>query len=164
MKHLFFILLFILSHQSFGQVQSRSYSDMLYKLLDHSVDEISVSEASELGGSTLFLDAREKKEYDVSHINGAKWVGYDNFKMKRMSGVPKNKEIVIYCSVGYRSEKIAERLEKSGYTNVKNLYGSIFEWVNQGHPVYNNSGKKTMKVHAYDKEWGQWLRKGQKVY
>ena len=164
MKHLFFILLFIISHQSFGQVQSRSYSDMLYKLLDHSVDEISVSEASELGGSTLFLDAREKKEYDVSHINGAKWVGYDNFKMKRMSGVTKNKEIVIYCSVGYRSEKIAERLEKSGYTNVKNLYGSIFEWVNQGHPVYTNSGKKTMKVHAYDKEWGQWLRKGQKVY
>lgn len=164
MKRLILILLAIASFQSFGQIQSRSYSAMLYKLLDHTVEEISVSDAAEANSSTLFLDAREKEEFNVSHIKDAKWVGYDNFKMKRMEGIPKDKEIIIYCSVGYRSEKIGEKLEKAGYTNVKNLYGSIFEWVNQGHSVYTSAGVKTTKVHAFDSNWGQWLLRGEKVY
>ncbi len=164
MKQLILILFATVSFGSFGQIQSRSYSAMLYKLLDHTVEEISVSDASEVSNLTLFLDAREKDEFEVSHIKDAKWVGYDNFRMKRMEGIPKDKEIIIYCSVGYRSEKIGEKLEKAGYTNVKNLYGSIFEWVNQGHAVYDNDGNETIKIHAFDKDWGQWLLKGEKTY
>lgn len=137
---------------------------MLYKLLDHTVDEISVMDAVDLSDSILFLDAREKEEFDVSHIKDAKWVGYDNFKMKRMEGIPMDQEIIIYCSVGYRSEKIAEKLERAGYVNVQNLYGSIFEWVNQGEPVYDNDGIETNKVHAFDVEWSEWLLRGEKVF
>ncbi|WP_159038468.1 hypothetical protein [Brumimicrobium mesophilum] len=44
------------------------------------------------------------------------------------------------------------------------MYGSIFEWVNEGKPVYNLEGEETMKVHAYSKSWGIWLKKGEKVY
>ncbi|PCJ84688.1 MAG: rhodanese [Flavobacteriales bacterium] len=135
---------------------------MLKALLSHSVNEVNVKEV--IGDTTIvFLDAREKREYEVSHIKTAKWVGYDDFKMKRVDAIPKNKKVVVYCSVGYRSEKIAEKLMESGYTEVSNLYGGIFEWKNQENPVYNKNGEME-KIHAYDKTWGIWLNKGEKVY
>jgi hypothetical protein len=65
--------------------------------------------------------------------------------------------------VGARSEKITEELLKKGYSDVSNLYGGIFEWVNEGKPVYTNN-RKTTKVHAYSMAWGIWLKQGEKVY
>lgn len=50
-----------------------------------------------------------------------------------------------------------------GFTRVSNLYGGIFEWVNEGHPVVRN-GMPTEEVHAFSKTWGIWLRRGTKVY
>ena len=44
------------------------------------------------------------------------------------------------------------------------MYGGIFEWVNEGFPVVNNQEKQTDNVHAYNKSWGIWLKKGVKVY
>jgi fumarate hydratase class II len=55
-------------------------------------------------------------------------------------------------------------LEKAGFKKVMNLQGGIFDWVNNGYPVYDNDGNETKKVHAYDKSWGKWLTKGEKVY
>jgi len=71
--------------------------------------------------------------------------------------------IVVYCSLGIRSEIIGKQLIAEGYTAVYNLYGGIFEWVNKGKAVYNNT-QETSKVHAYSKSWGSYLLKGTKVY
>lgn len=136
---------------------------MLKNLLSHSVPEIQVQEAARDSANILFLDAREPREFAVSHIRSAVEVGYDNFDLKKLPEIQKDKRIVIYCSVGYRSEKIAEKLLAAGYKNVSNLYGGIFEWVNQGHPVFNDKGQ-TQEVHAYSRTWGIWLKKGKKVY
>ena len=155
------ILLFVIS-TSFGQIESKTYAKKLKGLLSHTVPEVGVQEVSDLDKNVVFLDAREKKEFNVSHIKNAIWVGYDDFD--RLKAIAKDKRIVVYCSVGYRSEKIAEKLIKNGYQDVSNLYGSIFEWVNQGKLVYDSNGKETKKVHAYNKNWGQWLTKGEKIY
>ena len=144
------------------EVESTSYHWMLKALLSHTVKEISVQEAAEKK-EAIFVDSREKAEYEVSHIKGAVFVGYDNLTLKPLKSVDKSQEIIVYCSVGYRSEKVAEKLIKMGFKDVKNLYGGIFEWKNQGHPVWNDS-QETEKVHAYDKKWGIWLKKGEKVY
>ena len=64
---------------------------------------------------------------------------------------------MLYCSVGYRSEKVAEKMKKAGFTAVYNLYGSIFEWVNAGYPVVTNDGNQTNIIHTYNKKWGQWV-------
>lgn len=116
--------------------------------------------------NTILLDARMKKEYSVSHLKNSIWVGYEAFELNTVTSKIKDKdsEIVVYCSIGVRSEDIGEKLKKAGYTNIKNLYGGIFEWKNQGHPVYNNQGIKTDSVHAFDKQWGKLLTKGKKVY
>ena len=47
---------------------------------------------------------------------------------------------------------------------MSNLYGSIFEWVNQRKPVHDSEGKEKLKIHAYPQVWGVWLKKGEKVY
>ena len=148
----------------FGQVESKKFDLLLKTILSHSVNEVYVDQVDDDDSTTVFLDAREKAEYAVSHIKNAIWVGYDDFDLNRVAEVDKNKKVIVYCSIGYRSEKVGEKLTIAGYKNVSNLYGSIFEWVNQDKPVYDLDGNITEKIHAYDKVWGIWLNKGKKVY
>jgi rhodanese-related sulfurtransferase len=155
------LLLFHFSCQ--GQVQNPAYEAMLNALLSHTVPVINVEAAKTAATNTVWLDAREPREYAVSHIKGALPVGYDQADLSILEFLPKDTPIIVYCSVGYRSEKIAERCKDAGFTKVSNLYGGIFEWVNEGYPVYSDNGK-TNKVHAYDKKWSVWLTKGEKVY
>ncbi len=145
------------------KVVSESFNTLLKVMLKHDVKEITVPQAA-AKSKVLFIDAREKKEFDVSHIKNAVFVGYDDFNILRLREVPKSNEIIVYCSIGKRSENITEKLVKAGYTNVSNLYGGIFEWVNQGNRVVDINNKNTDKVHAYGRLWGQWLDKGEKVY
>jgi len=148
---------------SSAQVQSSAYNLTLKTLLSHSVPEVTVPQVKTMN-DVLLLDAREWSEYQVSHLKNAKFVGYDQFEMDKLKWINKNQNIVVYCSVGYRSEKISEKLKQAGYTHVSNLYGGIFEWVNQGNPVVDAKGEVTANVHAYSKTWGVWLNKGVKVY
>ena len=150
-----------------AQVQSRSYQFVLRKLLKHSVPELSVETVCKnLGAYPIFIDAREWNEYAVSHVKGAIWVGYKDFDLSRLERVDKNSPIVVYCSVGYRSEKVTEKLLAAGYHHAANLYGGIFEWVNRKQALVNLEGHSTEYVHAYNKMWGTWLRvkKKRKVY
>lgn len=144
------------------KVSSKSYDLMLNTLLNHSVPEVSVGEVT--GKDIVLLDAREMNEFEVSKIKAAQWVGYNDFSLKSVENIPKDEEIVVYCSVGYRSEKVAEKLRKAGYTNVSNLYGGIFEWVNQDQPVVDSTNTATENIHAYDRVWGLWMKKGKKIY
>jgi rhodanese-related sulfurtransferase len=130
-----------------------------------SVPYISVTEMQNFQNQVI-LDAREWEEYKVSHIKDAVWVGYNDFNLAEVvKTIPdKNLNIVVYCSIGVRSENVGEELLESGYSNTRNMYGGIFEWTNQGYPVYNMEGEKTKKVHAYGKLWGKYLTNAEKVY
>jgi rhodanese-related sulfurtransferase len=156
----------LLNNTACGQkkVQSGTYNIMLKTLLKNDVPIISAKEAHQKKDDFAFLDSREKPEFEVSHIKNAVWVGYDDFNINRLKGISKNQKIVVYCSVGARSEKITEKLMNAGYTNIQNMYGGVFEWINDDFPVYDMQGKQTTKVHAYSKAWGIWLKKGDKVY
>lgn len=84
--------------------------------------------------------------------------------MSSVSNIPKNAQIIIYCSIGARSQTIAEKLIEAGYTNVQNLYGGIFHWANSGYPMVNDQSKSTGSVHGYSKEWAKWVTTGAIVY
>lgn len=163
MKNSFLYIFVLLSFSSFSQ-------DTLAELLDkhnrQSIPYISVNELVELKSQTILLDAREPAEYNVSHLQNAICVGYNDFKLKNITQQfpDKNSKIVVYCSLGVRSEDIAEKLKKVGYTNVFNLYGGIFEWKNNDFPVFTNEGQETENVHAFSKKWSIWLLKGKQVY
>lgn len=162
LSQLFFLILLLFSVNSNAQEYTidKKFDRMLTKLLTHSVKTVSPENASP---KTLFLDAREIEEFKVSHLPNANHVGYTNFDITKWLHLNKKTPIVVYCSVGYRSEKVAEQFLKHGYTNVKNLYGGIFEWKHQNKPVVKNK-RPTDSIHTYNKEWSQWLQKGIKVY
>jgi rhodanese-related sulfurtransferase len=104
----------------------------------------------------LLIDARSAAEYRVSHLHGARRAETAAQATKLLAGTPKNRAIVVYCSVGYRSSALARELMRSGYTQVANLEGSIFEWANKGLPVYRGSEPASV-VHPYDRSWGALL-------
>jgi len=147
-----------------AQVKSKTFNFVLKTMLSGDVPTITVADAAKTTREYVFLDAREEEEYGVSHLPNAKFVGYKNFDLSHVKNIPKEKPIVVYCAIGKRSEDITEKLTKAGYKNVKNLYGGIFEWVNQDHEVYDNQNRKTLNVHAYNRLWGRFLDKGNKVY
>lgn len=163
MKKQILYLLLLLSSISFAQ---ESISELLKKYNSQSIPYISVHELAMPKTEVIILDARETKEYKVSHIENAIHVGYDDFDISTVTKIieDKSSKIVIYCSLGVRSEDIAEELKEAGYTNIFNLHGGIFEWKNNDLPVYDDENNPTEKVHAYSKNWSKWLKKGIKIY
>ena len=159
------LLLFVLaSSVSFGQ---KKLDKLLKKWNKKDVPYMSVETLALPKTDAILLDAREPKEFEVSHLENAICVGYDKFKLKEtLEKLPedKNAQIVVYCSLGIRSEVVADKLIKAGYTNVYNLYGGIFEWKNADFQVVDTLGNSTEKVHTFNKDWSKWLKKGKKVY
>lgn len=137
---------------------------MLHLTLKGDVPQLKADEARKFEGRYEFIDSRSREEYNVSHIENAKFVDYNTFSIADVKEIPKNTPIIVYCSIGKRSEDVGRTLLANGYIKVYNMYGGIFEWVNRGYPVYNLSGNKTNNIHPYDKFWGTMLRRGNKVY
>lgn len=117
---------------------------------------MSTSTLKRCSESVKIVDARTTEEQSVSRIKSAYLVQYDTPKLEDLS-FNRSDTIVVYCTIGYRSEKIAEQFKELGFTNVFNLYGGILEWVNQGELVYSPMETTTNFVHTYDKSWSKWM-------
>jgi rhodanese-related sulfurtransferase len=140
-----------------------AYDAMLQVLLTHDVHELHVDNIHDVR-DWLVLDVREYKEFSVSHLPGAYWVGSEIDFSTLPDSIDFDTAILVYCSVGYRSEEAARILQSKGFTQVSNLYGGIFSWVNEGRPVFDSLGGQTERVHAYNQTWSIWLKHGEKVY
>ena len=104
--------------------------------------------------SPLLLDVRTQAEFDISHLRNARRVEPD--AVIATINLPKDRTIVTYCSVGYRSAVFARQLMRAGYTNVTNVEGSIFKWANEDRPVYRGA-LRVSEVHPYNGTWGKLL-------
>jgi rhodanese-related sulfurtransferase len=163
MKNYTLYIFLLLSILGFSQ---KKLSKLLEQNNNENIPYISVDSLANKKSNVVLLDSREKLEYETSHLKDAIFVGYDFFNLDSVASQLPNKkaEIVVYCSLGIRSEDIAEKLQKAGYENVKDLYGGIFEWKNNNLPVYNANEKETDSIHTFSKAWSKWLEKGVKVY
>ncbi len=141
-------------------VNSEDFDKKIAKTINFSIPVMGVEDLKEMQEDVILLDARPQSEFDVSHIKGAKRIGFRKLDKSQLEGIDKDEPIVVYCSIGYRSEKVGEKLKKMGFTNVYNLYGSIFEWVNQGNEVVDKDEATTTKVHTYNKRWSKWVEDG----
>ena len=127
------------------------------RYLSGTVQAIDVGELYDGYSDYLILDAREFAEYETSHLPGALFIGYKEYDPDVLDDVHPSTPIVVYCSIGYRSEKIGEKLQDQGFSEVYNLYGSLFEWANRGLPLDNIKGQRTSIVHGYNRSWSKWL-------
>ena len=106
----------------------------------------------------LLIDVRDKEEFAVSHLPGAV-----NLTETGEVTVAKDTAIIVYCSVGVRSAAFAKELSELGFTDVRNLRGSIFAWANKGYPL-RRGDKPVEVVHPYDKKWGVLLNRELHLY
>ena len=163
MRSLFIILFCFFI--TFG-CQIKTFNDSISLLYKNTVPLLKTEEVVQKMQyeTPILIDTRTRSEFTVSHLPGAQLIEYDNFNPSDMAHISKNEEIILYCSVGYRSERIGEKLLEMGYTNVYNLYGGIFDWKNQSQIVVNHLNLPTDSVHVYSKIWSVWLNNGIKVY
>lgn len=161
MKKFLFVFLLI-STSLFSQ---EKISEILKKYNTETIPYIYPDSLQKLS-NVILLDAREKREFEVSHLPNSLYVGYQNFDLKKVKKLLPNKDakIIVYCTLGVRSEDIGEKLKKAGYTRVLNLFGGIFEWKNRGYRVFDTKNKETENVHVCNTYWSQWLKKGKKIY
>lgn len=145
----------------------------------HSCNPRSMTGVIHCRGMTVILfDTRDEREYNVSHLEGARRVS-DNITEKEVAqllgeylGVSGDQvNIVCYCSLGYRSSDLVRKINRqlknvvlSQSVSVYNLDGSIFKWANEDRKVVENDGEKTIFVHPYNHLFGLTLRKELRKY
>ena len=163
LRGIIFSLIFFIGTSGFTQ---NALDDLLKKYNSGDVPYTSVEQLrmDQLNEEVIILDARESIEYETSHLKDSKFIGSNNLDLSILDSIYRDKQIVVYCSVGIRSEKIARKVRNLGFEDVKNLYGGIFEWKNTGYPVYDENGKETDKIHTYSKNWSKYLKNGEKIY
>ncbi len=74
--------------------------------------------------NAFFLDVRTQGEYKGRNIRGFKNIplGSD------FSKLPRDKEIIVICHSGMRSQTACKQLKKLGYANVTNVRGGMNSW------------------------------------
>ena len=106
-------------------------------------------------GRFILVDVREGKERAVSQIPGALSPG-EFTQAYALSGPPQDKTVVVYCTIGYRSGKFAEKLIAQGVP-VHNLEGGILAWASRHGPLVKRDAMGitalTTQLHVYGKEW-----------
>jgi rhodanese-related sulfurtransferase len=85
-------------------------ADELKKMMDSGREEL------------VLIDVRTPLEYAAGYIPGATLIPYTEIA-QRTKEIPKDKLVVLYCTVGVRSERARQKLEELGYTKVVNFAG-----------------------------------------
>ena len=84
------------------------------------------------GEDIQLIDVREPYEYQIAQIGGK--LIPQNDVPQRLAEIDRNREVIVQCRSGARSQRIAEFLKQSGYTNVSNLAGGILAWSDEIDP------------------------------
>lgn len=95
----------------------------------------------------ILVDVRAPAERAVSTLPGA-------IPAEAIEGNPdayRGRELVAYCTIGYRSSAWAARMRATGL-DVKNLRGSLLLWTHAGGPLVHD-GTPTKRLHVYGASW-----------
>jgi molybdopterin/thiamine biosynthesis adenylyltransferase/rhodanese-related sulfurtransferase len=92
------------------------------------------------GEKFVFIDCRQKNEWDITHIEGATLLPLQQLgqRIGELAG-QEDEEIIVHCRSGQRSMNFARILKQNGFENVKSMAGGILLWnkdINPGGPQY----------------------------
>jgi adenylyltransferase/sulfurtransferase len=99
------------------------------------IPQISVKDLKrriDAGEDVQLIDVREPFEYQIAQIGGK--LIPQNDVPQRLAEIDRDREVVVHCKSGGRSQRIAEFLKQSGYQNVANLAGGILAWSDEIDP------------------------------
>jgi adenylyltransferase/sulfurtransferase len=105
------------------------------KSVKNGIPQLAVKELKsriDKGEDVFILDVREPYEYQIAQIGGK--LIPQNDVPQRLNEIPRDREIIVQCRSGARSQKIAEFLKQSGYPQVANRAGGILAWSDEIDP------------------------------
>ena len=120
-----------------------------YKRSFPEVSDISAQQALRLmqEARIIFVDVRKPEEQEVSMLPGA----ITDKAFLENPAAYTNYRVIGYCTISYRSGKLAQRLKKKGIYML-NLRGGILAWLHAGGKVYKD-GKLVNSLHVYGRKW-----------
>jgi adenylyltransferase/sulfurtransferase len=122
----------LIDYQQFCGVMPETKEE---KALRNGIPQMTVQELKQrmdAGEDFLLLDVREPYEYQIANLGGK--LIPQNDVPQRLGELERDKEIVVHCKSGGRSQRIAEFLKQAGYANVSNVAGGILAWSDQIDP------------------------------
>lgn len=85
-------------------------------------------------GAPLLLDVRTVEEFAGGHVPGALNIPVQALA-QRLAEVPKGRPVIVYCESGRRSARALDLLKEAGYTDVREMDGSMAAWREAGFAV-----------------------------
>jgi len=167
-----YIIALGLSSSAFAQTKADTMNKALvkthatlskrYNRVSH-IDAQALSEMDE--DSYIIFDVREKDEFEVCHIENSIWVDpsidASSFNAQYSDQIG-DKTLVLYCSVGVRSSRLAQKLEKTRpeteTSPIYNLENGVFGWHNESRPLVSETAS-TDYVHPYNRLWGRMVNR-----
>ncbi len=91
----------------------------------------------------VIVDVREADEFAAGHLPEARNIPGSKLA-ERIGELEKfkNRQIIVCCATGMRSNKACAELSKQGFAKVNNLDGGVDAWVGAGYPVKKGSRNK----------------------
>ena len=100
-------------------------AEPVYDGADVTADE--VQDELDAGKELVLLDVRDPHEYEITHIDGAKFIPLGELPA-RLDELDDHADVVTYCHHGARSLKALEILKAAGFAKVRSLRGGIDAW------------------------------------
>ncbi len=112
-----------------------TYRELLREIKSE-IGEISATDAAASINRPVFLDVRERDEWQEGRIPGAVHIPRGFLESRVEQALPeRDRTIVVYCAAGNRSAFAAKSLKELGYKNVQSLAGGFTDWKRNGFPT-----------------------------
>ncbi|GFO67322.1 rhodanese-like domain-containing protein [Geomonas limicola] len=98
---------------------------------------ISSTQAKELlarDKKVLLVDVRTPEEFRMARLRGAKLIPLSELP-QRLKELPRDRPLLVYCSVGARSSSAANLLVSRGYREVYQISDGLVGWYRNGYPI-----------------------------
>jgi adenylyltransferase/sulfurtransferase len=122
----------LIDYQHFCGIVPEAPQDASVK---NGIPQITVKELKrrmDAGEDVYILDVREPYEYRIAQIGG-KLIPQTDVP-NRLAEIDRDREVIVQCRSGVRSQRIAEFLKQQGYPRVVNLAGGILAWSDEVDP------------------------------
>lgn len=128
----------LIDYDAFCGVPSRAHAEPAHVPESEPVVDVVRAKAMVDTEQALLLDVRESWEWVTARIPGATHIPMGQIPT-RLTEIPHDRPVVVYCATGQRSGAVTEALRQAGYPWVFNVAGGIVAWMNERLPVETGS-------------------------
>lgn len=109
-------------------------------LASHEISPGDVVKKVRAGEDVVLLDVRTLEEYEEIHLEGALLLPVQELSEETLTSIglgedAKDREIILYCRSGARSQTAYNIMKSLGYTNIKSVAGGMVHWQEDQYPL-----------------------------